>query len=77
MLRDAPIVLFDEATSALDAQTEAQVLSNLMREDPHRIFILTTHRKSVLEHCTQIYTVTETGRLLPYTGEPIPEENEE
>ena len=77
VLRDAPIVLFDEATSALDAQTEAQVLSNLMREDPHRIFILTTHRKSVLEHCTQIYTVTETGRLLPYTGEPIPEENEE
>ena len=77
VLRDAPIMLFDEATSALDAQTEAQVLSNLMREDPHRIFILTTHRKSVLEHCTRIYTITETGRLLPYTGEHIPEENEE
>ncbi len=77
VLRNAPIVLFDEATSALDAQTEAKVLSNLMRKDPHRIFILTTHRRSVLEHCTRIYTVTENGRLLPYAGEPIAEENEE
>ena len=77
VLRDAPIVLFDEATSALDAQTEARVLQNLMREDPHRIYILTTHRKSVLEHCTQIYTVTEDGRLLPYTGTPATEEIEE
>ena len=76
-LRDAPIMLFDEATSALDAETEARVMANLMQSAPDKIFILTTHRESILAHCTRIYAVTENGRLIPYTGENEKETEEE
>ena len=77
VLREVPVLLFDEATSALDAETEARVLQNLMREDPRKSFILTTHRQSVLKHCTKIYAITETGRLVPYTGSEETEQKEE
>ena len=69
LLRNAPVMLLDEATSALDAQTEARVLSNIIREDPRKAVILTTHRKSVLDHCTRICNVTAEGRIEPYTGD--------
>lgn len=77
LLRNAPIMLFDEATSALDPQTEAQVLSNIIHEDPQKIVILTTHKKSVLSHCTGICTVTTDGRLIPYSNEPFADPEEE
>lgn len=77
ILRNAPIVLLDEATSALDPQTEAQVLANIIRDDPMRIVILTTHRKSVLSHCTRICTVNSDGKLLPYRDELFDESDEE
>ncbi|MCR5783504.1 MAG: ABC transporter ATP-binding protein/permease [Clostridia bacterium] len=63
ILRDAPIILLDEATSALDPQTETTVLSNIIHDDPKKIVILTTHKKSVLKHCTRIYRVTEDGNF--------------
>lgn len=66
ILRSAPIMLLDEATSALDSQTEAQVLANIIRDDPLKIVILTTHRSSVLAHCTRICRITSEGRLIPY-----------
>ena len=69
ILRNAPIMLLDEATSALDTQTEAQVLANIIREDPHKTVILTTHRKSVLAHCNRICKVTAEGRLIPYESD--------
>ena len=59
-------MLLDEATSALDSQTEAQVLANIIRDDPLKIVILTTHRSSVLAHCTRICRITSEGRLIPY-----------
>lgn len=76
-LRDAPIMLFDEATSALDAETQARVMENLMRSAPDKIYILTTHRESILAHCTRIYAVTEEGRLIPYTEKTELETKEE
>ena len=63
ILRDAPIILLDEATSALDPQTETAVLSNIIQDDPKKIVILTTHKNSVLKHCTRIYRVTENGHF--------------
>ena len=66
ILRDAPIMLLDEATSALDAKTEARVLANIMKNDPHKTVILTAHRKSVLAHCTHIWQVSDDGRIAPY-----------
>lgn len=57
LLRDAPILLLDEATSALDAETEQQVLQNILAFSPRKTCIVTTHRPSVLEHCSRIYRI--------------------
>ena len=77
VLRDAPVLLLDEATSALDVRTEAQVLSNIMREDPGKTVILTTHRKNVLDYCTRVCMMTEEGRLVPFDDSFFAEANEE
>ena len=77
ILRNAPVMLLDEATSALDPQTEAQVLSNIIRDDPRKIVILTTHKKSVLAHCTRLCRVTADGRLIELPKDASAEANEE
>ena len=59
LLRDAPILLLDEATSALDAETEQQVLQNILAFAPRKTCIVTTHRPSVLEHCSRIYRIAD------------------
>lgn len=64
ILRDAPIVVMDEATSALDAKTEERVLANMMKAYPNRTRIITTHRPSMLQYCTRIYTINECGTLV-------------
>ena len=60
VLRDAPILLLDEATSALDVATERQVLRNIIRQQPTRTCIVTTHRPSVLNLCQRVYRVMQT-----------------
>lgn len=64
ILRDAPIIVMDEATSALDADTEAVVLANMMKAYPNRTRIITTHRPSMLQYCTRVYRVNESGILV-------------
>ncbi len=63
ILRDAPIVVMDEATSALDTSTEKTVLANMMKAYPNRTRIITTHRPSMLQYCTRVYRINETGIL--------------
>ena len=63
ILRDAPIIVMDEATSALDAKTEECVLANMMKAYPNRTRIITTHRPSMLQYCTRVYTINESGTL--------------
>lgn len=63
VLRKAPVLLMDEATSALDSETEKRVLHNLMKSNPERICIITTHRPSMLEYCTKIYRINEDGTI--------------
>ena len=63
VLRNAPVILLDEATSALDHETESKVLKNIINDDPDKIFILTTHKKTVLEHCNRICSVTADGKI--------------
>lgn len=60
VLRDAPVLLLDEATSALDVETERQVLRNIVRQNPNKACIVTTHRPSVLGLCQRVYRVMET-----------------
>lgn len=63
LLRDAPVLLLDEATSALDPQTERTVMTNIMKDDPKRTIILTTHKKSVLAYCTRVCRIDAEGSL--------------
>ncbi len=60
VLRDAPILLLDEATSALDVTTERQVLRNIIKQQPNKTCIVTTHRPSVLNMCQRVYRVMNT-----------------
>ena len=53
LLRPGSILLLDEATSALDADTEQQVLNNIMNNKKKTI-IFVTHRKAVISYCDQI-----------------------
>ena len=59
MLRNAPVLLLDEATSALDVSTERRVLKNIMRSNPARTCIVTTHRPTVLSLCKRVYRVMD------------------
>lgn len=61
LLRDAPILLLDEATSALDAETEAAVLQNILRLQPGKAIIISTHRPGALRLCRKIYRIGEGG----------------
>ena len=63
VLRDAPIIVMDEATSALDTATEEAVLANMMKAYPNRTRIITTHRPSMLQYCTRVYRINESGIL--------------
>ncbi len=63
ILRDAPIIVMDEATSALDTATEKTVLANMMKAYPNRTRIITTHRPSMLQYCTRVYKINESGIL--------------
>lgn len=63
VLRNAPVLLMDEATSALDSETEKRVLRNLMKSNPERICVITTHRPSMLEYCSKIYRINEDGTI--------------
>ena len=66
ILRDAPIIVMDEATSALDAVTEETVLANMMKAYPNRTRIITTHRPSMLQYCTRVYKIDESGSLVEH-----------
>ena len=68
VLRDAPILLLDEATSALDTDTERRVLKNIVKQQPNKTCIITTHRPGVLSLCDRIYRVVDT-RVTELDGE--------
>lgn len=57
LLKDSPILLMDEATSALDVATERQILSNIMKKNPKKAVIITTHRPTVLSMCDRVYRI--------------------
>jgi len=56
LLRPGSIMLLDEATSALDADTEKQVLSNILNQQS-RTVIFVTHRPAVISYCDQILNI--------------------
>lgn len=64
ILRNAPVLIMDEATSSLDTDTEKKVLKNIMGTDKNRICIITTHRPSMLKHCSCVYKISEDGSFM-------------
>lgn len=61
LLRPGTILLLDEATSALDAQTERQVLQNLLADGSQRTVIMITHREAAVDFCQQVVNLQEAG----------------
>lgn len=59
VLRSSPILLLDEATSALDIDTEGRVLKNIIKQQPNKTCIVTTHRPTVLNMCRRVYKVED------------------
>ena len=57
LLKDSPVLLMDEATSALDVVTERNILNNIMKKNPKKTIILTTHRPTVLSMCDRVYRI--------------------
>lgn len=53
LLRRGSILLLDEATSALDAETERQLLQNLLSNE-QRTVICVTHRPAIIDYCDQV-----------------------
>ena len=64
LLRKSPILLLDEATSALDIATEREVLKNIMTDEYPRTCIVTTHRPSVLNICSRVYSISDKQCIL-------------
>lgn len=59
LLKNSPVLLMDEATSALDVATERIILSNIIKKDPNKTIILTTHRPTVLSMCDRVYRISD------------------
>ncbi len=59
LVRKSPILLLDEATSALDIELEERVLRNIIKSDPNKVIIVSTHRPSVLRMCSRIYRIAD------------------
>ena len=63
VLTKAPVMLLDEATCSLDAQTEKQVIDNLLGLKDTTL-ILVSHRNSASESCDK--TVSVENKKLSY-----------
>lgn len=73
LLREAPILIMDEATSALDIPTESRVLRAIMKSDPHRVCLMTTHRTSMLAYADRIIQVDGDGNFVEMDPTPYHE----
>ena len=77
ILRDAPILMLDEATSSLDAETEQRIINSIIKHNPDKTCIISTHRTSALALADRIYRISE-GRIDVISINDIePQESEE
>jgi ATP-binding cassette, subfamily B, bacterial len=63
--RNSPVLLLDEPTSALDAETEAQLLQNLMMLKEQKTVVIISHRFSTVKWADIIYVMDE-GKVIEY-----------
>jgi len=63
LLKRSPILVLDEPTAALDAETEHQLLDNLVRWGRDRAILWVTHRLSTIHRAARIVVLSD-GRAL-------------
>ena len=56
--KNASILCFDEATSALDQKTQEKIISSIKQIDKNITVISIAHRRSALQFCDKIYSIT-------------------
>ena len=56
---DPEILIFDEATSSLDSETEKEILSVINELSISKTIFFCSHKKSILNNCSQIYSFSE------------------
>ena len=59
VISDSPVILLDESTSAIDLQTEKQLLENIKSLSEKKTCIIITHKVSVMEICSRVYSVAD------------------
>jgi ABC-type bacteriocin/lantibiotic exporter with double-glycine peptidase domain len=55
LLRDGPVLLLDEATANLDVDTEARLLTALLRSYPEKTVILASHLPETIALASRVY----------------------
>ena len=53
IVHDPEIIIFDEPTNGLDEETVQRLVQLLIREKGHRIFIIVSHDKRILDICDE------------------------
>ena len=76
ILRDAPILMLDEATSSLDIETEQEIIHSIIKKNPEKTCIISTHRPSALSLADRIYRVEE-GSIKEISFEEVVRMSEE
>ncbi|MGN1195902.1 MAG: ABC transporter ATP-binding protein [Acutalibacteraceae bacterium] len=59
VLSDSPVILLDESTSAIDLVTEKKLLENIKSLSKKKTCIIITHKASVAEICSRVYSVAD------------------
>lgn len=55
LLAPGEVLLLDEFTSALDSDTERMIIALLKKQVEHRIIIIVSHKRAVMEACDCVY----------------------
>ena len=61
---DPEILVFDEATSSLDSETEREIMSVIRKLSVSKTIFFCSHKKSILNDCTQIYSFQNLNKIL-------------
>ena len=67
LYKDANIFFMDEFTSALDADTETNIINNILDNYPDKTMFMISHRRSTLKNCDLVLRIND--------GEIINEKN--
>lgn len=59
LIREPKILIFDDCLSAVDAETEKQILGNLMQEMIGKTTLLISHRVSTVQHADEIIVLDQ------------------